>query len=82
MASKSADQAANAAALARVGAAGLIAAARASVAADRDGLQDPLSFVRDALARYGGLPPDNKKPHELIADATAADAIAAKVVNQ
>jgi hypothetical protein len=43
--------------LARVRHADLQAAARASVAAERDGEHDPLWYVRDELAANGKLPP-------------------------
>jgi hypothetical protein len=43
--------------LARIRHADLAAAARAVVAADRDGEHDPLWYIRDELAADGNLPP-------------------------
>jgi hypothetical protein len=51
------------------------------VAAERLGETDPLSYIRDELSRYGGVPPHGSRPHQLLADATAADAVARKLVS-
>jgi hypothetical protein len=45
----------------------LLAAARASVAADRDGEPDPLASIRMLLAERGQLPPDDMRPAQLLA---------------
>ena len=45
----------------------LLAAARATLAADRDGEAEPLFYVRDELAAHGQLPPWHLHPAELLA---------------
>jgi len=50
----------------------LLASARASVAAARDGLADPLAFVRLALADRGQLPPAGMSPAAALAHAGLA----------
>jgi hypothetical protein len=67
--------------LARVWLGRLICAARASVAAERLHLDDPLSYVRAELSRYGGLPPEGAAPQQLVADAAAGDALAVRLVS-
>ena len=57
-------------ALARVRYANLLAAARATLAADRDGEADPLFYLRDELAAHGQLPPARLHAPELLAQAT------------
>jgi hypothetical protein len=52
--------------------AGLLAAVRAAVAAERDGSADPLGWVRDRLAGQGQLPPAGAIPVQVVADAAAA----------
>jgi hypothetical protein len=59
---------ANQMALVRADYARLLTAARACVAAERDGLNDPLIFVRELLAERGQLPlPDLSVPQLLAA---------------
>jgi len=45
----------------------LLAAARAAVAAGRDGCPDPLALIRGVLAARGQLPPDGMGPQQLLA---------------
>lgn len=45
----------------------LLAAARAAVAADRDGEPDPLLYLRDELHPYAQMPPRGHLPHDLLA---------------
>ena len=47
----------------------LLAAARATLAAHRDGEHDPLYYLRDELAAHGQLPPKHLHPAELLAQA-------------
>jgi hypothetical protein len=54
-------------ALTRADYAELLAAARAAIAADRDGLRDPLTFVRGVLADRGQLPPAGADVQQLLA---------------
>ena len=54
-------------ALTRVRYANLLAAARATLAADRDGEAEPLFYVRDELTAHGQLPPWHLHPAELLA---------------
>lgn len=56
-------------ALTRVQYADLLAAARATLAADRDGEADPLYYVRDELAAHGQLPPKHLGSAELLTQA-------------
>ncbi len=56
-------------ALVRAEYADLLAAARATLAADRDGETDPLYYLRDELAARGQLPPKHLRPVELLAQA-------------
>jgi len=58
-------------ALGRAQYADLLAAARATVAAARDGEADPLYYIRDELAARGQLPPRHMHAAELLALATA-----------
>lgn len=44
----------------------LLAAARATVAADRDGESDPLLYLRDELDAYGQLPVRDRLPTDLL----------------
>jgi hypothetical protein len=64
-------------ALARAQHANLLAAARATLAADRDGEADPLLYVRDELAEHGQLAARHLHPGRLLAqpllDATATE---------
>ena len=57
-------------ALTRARYANLLAAARATLAAHRDGEADPLFYVYDELAEHGQLPPAHLHPAELLAHAT------------
>lgn len=50
--------------------ANLLAAARATVAADRDGDPDPLAILRDELDSHGQLPDAAMHPAQLLAQAT------------
>jgi hypothetical protein len=50
----------------------LLAAARAAVAAERNGDVDPLSYVRGVLAEHGQLPPPGAVPVHVVADARMA----------
>jgi hypothetical protein len=52
--------------LARILHANLAAAAYASIAADRDGEDDPLWYIRDEVATIGKLPPRWLSAHDLI----------------
>jgi hypothetical protein len=45
----------------------LLEAARASVAADRDGEKDPLIYIRAVLDAHGQLPPDGMHPAQILA---------------
>ena len=45
----------------------LLAAARAAVAAERDGEPDPLAHVRGVLAERGQLPAEDMHPRQLLA---------------
>jgi hypothetical protein len=47
--------------------ANLLAAARATVAADHDREQNPLSYIRDELDAHGQLPGDDMHPAEILA---------------
>jgi hypothetical protein len=60
-------------ALTRARHADLLAAARATVAAYRDGEADPLWYVRDELAANGQLPPAHLHATALLAQAAPAD---------
>ncbi|MFI0425192.1 hypothetical protein [Spongiactinospora sp. 9N601] len=55
----------------------LLTAARASVAADLAGDDDPLTFVRDELAKRGQLPADGESVGRILADAHTAAALVA-----
>jgi hypothetical protein len=57
-------------ALARARHHNLLAAARATIAAYRDGEADPLWYVRDELAISGQLPPNHLPAPDLLAQAT------------
>lgn len=57
-------------ALTRAQYADLLAAARATLAAHRDGEADPLFYLRDELAAHGQLPPKHLHALELLALAT------------
>ena len=50
----------------------LLAAARAAVAAERNGDADPLGYVRGVLAERGQLPPDGAAAVHVVADARMA----------
>ena len=50
----------------------LLAAARAAVAAERNGDTDPLAYVRGLLAERGPLPPPGAVPVQVVADARSA----------
>ena len=50
----------------------LLAAARAAVAAERNGDADPLAYVRGVLAERGQLPPDEASAAHVVADARMA----------
>jgi len=52
--------------------AGLLAAARAAVAAERNGDADPLGWIRGLLAERGQLPPPGAAPVQVVADARSA----------
>ena len=54
-------------ALTRARYANLLAATRATVAADRDGEEDPLLYVRDELDANGQLPPRHLHAAQLLA---------------
>jgi len=54
-------------ALTRAEYADLLAAARATIAAHRDGERDPLYYLHDELAAHGQLPPRHLHPAELLA---------------
>lgn len=56
-------------ALVRAHYADLLAAARATLAADRDNEPDPLFYLRDELASHGQLPPRDLHAPELLAQA-------------
>src|SRR5579859_7973696 len=56
------DQARNLAAMASARYARLLAAVRAAIAAQAEGLPDPLCWVRDQLAEHGQLPPAGAVP--------------------
>ncbi|MGW5158854.1 hypothetical protein ACWEPN_25550 [Nonomuraea wenchangensis] len=55
----------------------LLTAARASAAAELAGEPDPLSFVRDELARRGELPQDDEEVRRILSDARTAAALLA-----
>jgi len=59
-------------ALLRAEYAGLLAAARATVAAAQAGEADPAGYVRGVLAERGQLPPAGARPLHVVADARAA----------
>ena len=50
----------------------LLAAARAAVAAERNGDTDPLAYVRGLLAERGQLPSPGAVPVQVVADARSA----------
>ena len=50
--------------------ANLLAAARATVAADHDGEANPLAYLRDELDAHGQLPDASMHPAQLLAQAT------------
>ena len=50
--------------------ANLLAAARATIASDRDGDPDPLAILRDELDAHGQLPDASMHPAQLLAQAT------------
>ena len=54
----------------------LLAAARAAVAAERNGDADPLGYVRGVLAERGQLPPDEASAAHVVADARMAMCLA------
>lgn len=56
-------------ALTRAEYANLLAAARATIAAYRDGEADPLWYLRDELSAHGQLPPPDMHVPELLAQA-------------
>jgi hypothetical protein len=56
----------------------LLAAARAAVAAAREGVSDPLVYVEAELARHGGLPPQGASVLAVLADARTAMMLAGK----
>jgi hypothetical protein len=62
-------EARNQLALLRAGHAELLAAARAAVAAARDGAADPLVYLRGVLAKRGQLPPAGMRPPQILAAA-------------
>lgn len=45
----------------------LLEAARASIAAERDGETDPLIHVRHVLEAHGQMPPDGMTPVQILA---------------
>ncbi|WP_327089628.1 hypothetical protein OIE66_03115 [Nonomuraea sp. NBC_01738] len=55
----------------------LLTAARATVAADAVGSQDPLDFLRHELAERGQLPVDDETVQRILSDARAAAALLA-----
>ncbi|WP_084965990.1 hypothetical protein [Thermoactinospora rubra] len=55
----------------------LLTAARATIAADAAGADDPLSFLRHELAERGQLPQDGEAVQRILADARAAAALLA-----
>ncbi|QYC44788.1 hypothetical protein Nocox_36160 [Nonomuraea coxensis DSM 45129] len=55
----------------------VLTAARASAAAELAGEPDPLSFVRDELARRGELPQDDEEVRRILDDARTAGALRA-----
>lgn len=57
----------------------LLTAARATVAAEASGAPDPLTFLRDELAKWGQLPRDGEEVHRVLSDARATAALAAGV---
>jgi hypothetical protein len=65
--------------LVRVAYAGLLGAARATVAACDRGEADPLVHLRHELDRYGQLPPAGVAPAQLLADAAGTSALLARV---
>lgn len=50
--------------------ANLLAAARATIAAHRDGDPDPLAILRDELDEHGQLPADDMHPAQILAQCT------------
>jgi hypothetical protein len=56
----------------------LLAAARAAVAAARQGAPDPLVYVEAELAHHGGLPPQGASVSAVLADACTAMMLAGK----
>jgi len=62
-------------ALTRAQHADLLAAARAAIAAERDGEDDPLYYLRDELGARGQLPRRWMGPPELLALAGVHDAV-------
>lgn len=50
----------------------LLAAARAAVAAERNGDTDPLTYIRGVLATRGQLPAPGAAPVQVVADARSA----------
>ena len=54
----------------------LAAAARATIAAARAGLPDPLAYLEAELASHGGLPPEDATVLAVLADARTAMALA------
>jgi len=71
------EEASRALSLLRAEYARLLAAARASVTAARDGTADPLVYVAAELARHGGLPPQDATVPRILADARTAMTLAA-----
>lgn len=57
----------------------LLTAARASVAAERDGDPEPLTFVKHELARRGQLPAEGEQAQRVLADARTAMALLASL---
>jgi hypothetical protein len=56
----------------------LVTAARASIAAARAGVPDPLVYLEVELARHCGLPPDDATVPAVLADAAAAMVLAGR----
>lgn len=57
----------------------LLTAARASVAAERDGDPEPLAFLRHELGRRGQLPAEDEQADRVLADAQTAMALLASL---
>ncbi|MEV5414181.1 hypothetical protein AB0K60_35770 [Thermopolyspora sp. NPDC052614] len=57
----------------------LLTAARASVAAERNGDPDPLVFLKHELGRRGQLPAEGEQAHRVLADACTAMALMASL---